>query len=465
MEYCRYHPITPASYHCQQCHLYCCDNCVDEGSQFGHGCFHCKKSVNSLGDRFNATPFWRRLQESFRYPVHRYALSIIFMIAGLTIFTLNYLPLPLLFLFLTYSLFLQYCFSCLESTAEGSTTPPDVTVIYENSILVGFQVGAIIIGSVWGIHKYIHSPGLALFAITVLTVLLPAILINLSLTGSFLQAINPLNSITLILRIGLPYGLLLALIAVMNGSAFVIYEIIFKIGGISTLSFMGLFAVTNYYLIVIFQIMGYMIFQYQGRLGFSARLATEDSRFSRTDIEKELAAIKISIKEGDFDDAAHQYAQLVKTYKNNSQIYRQCFDFLLAIKNEFYLKEFSPVYFNFLNSQNQELEAIISYKKILAAFPNYMPKLASDRLMLATICQHRGDHKLAVKLINGIHKDHPKYEKLSEAYEVMAEALKDLNMAAKAQKALALAAQLKKQQEQQKNQPKSNDGGLSLVDH
>ena len=454
MKYCQYHPIIPATFLCNHCQTHCCDHCVDESGSKGYHCFECKKPTESLGARFNATPFWRRLQESFRYPISSNALWTT-LIASLAMTCVWYIPIPLasLLLFLTvFGFFIKYCFSCLEETAQGSNDAPDISEAYGGGFLLSIQILAIMIGMAYGTAKVFAymGTGAGILVGIIAVVSMPAILINLALSREFLRAINPLNTLGLITAIGLPYGLLLALIFIMLGSVTVINELITPDDKFSFISFTLKYVVSNYYSIVIFHIMGYMLFQYQGRLGFSAREGTNDA-IERDDVERSLANINISIKNGEFDKAASAFAKLVKTNHNHRTIYCRCFEFLLALKNTHYITEFAPVFFRFLQTSSHQEELLPSYKKILMVIPGYQPKMPEDRLAIARACHFRGDDKLAIKLLNGLHKQHPHFKELDVAYRLMAEMLSNIkNMQKQSKQYLMMAEKFSEQKKKTK---------------
>lgn len=74
MDYCKYHPLTAATYYCDACDTKTCDTCCDD-EKIKLRCFSCSKQLESLGAVNYARPFWRRLEESFRYPLKTQPLS------------------------------------------------------------------------------------------------------------------------------------------------------------------------------------------------------------------------------------------------------------------------------------------------------------------------------------------------------------------------------------------------------
>lgn len=460
MEYCQYHPVSAATFKCHVCNSHYCELCVNEASQSERDCFDCKAKCESLGARFSATPFWRRLQESFRYPLHSNALIVLVVASLLSTFSAFYVM-----NFLILGCFLKYCFSCLYDTAHGSMTAPSISSAFEGGFILAAQLFVIVVAVVFAIAFSIFWVGGTFGAIVSIFFLvgMPAVMINFALSNSFFYAINPLNSFKLVAAIGLPYGLLLVLIAIMMGSARVASQL-FMMDGYYFFLYSAIDQlIGNYYLMVVFHIMGYMLFQYQGQLGFEAS-SSEHRSAERLDVDIKMAYIETRIKQGEFDLAATQFAQLVKNYRDDSTVYGRCFSFLIALKNKFYLEQFAPVYLRFLQDKNHHDQLLPSYKKIINALPDYKPKTASNRLVIAKVAHYRGDNRTAAKLLSGLHKDHPDFESLDVAYQLMSTVLHDLgNMDAQAKQYAAMAKKLSdKKASELSSKPKPKKVALSL---
>lgn len=450
MKYCQYHPLTPATYECEHCQTSQCDHCVDEGDKAdNHACFICQNPAESLGAMYNAEPFWRRFQESFRYPFKTETIVFALAIAFLNIVAV-FLPFALIWLLVLLGVFMKYCFSCLENTAKGSMIPPSITNAYEGGIVLALKLIAIlfIIGfSIVGVQIWLGT-GMATLYGVIAVCCSPAIIINFSLSESVLDAVNPLKIIYLISAIGLPYGLLLAIIMIMSGSIGFINELISNDESFISLGLQ--IAVSNYYTIVIFHLMGYMLFQYQGQLGFIARREDEEDKQGRSGAERTLANIEVHVKEGRYEEALVLFQGALKTYNKNKDIYNQCFEFLLATKNLPLIDDFTPLYFEFLAKNQAKDQLTFAYKKILKVYPKFIPQAPEDRLLLAQECKASGDALSTVRLLNGIHQKFPNFARVIPAMELMVEALRDLpNMAAKADQFDLLVKRFKKQKEKE----------------
>ncbi|THB63312.1 MAG: hypothetical protein D6B27_12455, partial [Gammaproteobacteria bacterium] len=60
--YCKYHPDTPARFHCKSCDIDICSLCYkpndDEKSNVKYRCPICQRPISSLSMENVITPFW-----------------------------------------------------------------------------------------------------------------------------------------------------------------------------------------------------------------------------------------------------------------------------------------------------------------------------------------------------------------------------------------------------------------------
>ncbi|MCF6317963.1 MAG: DUF4013 domain-containing protein [Proteobacteria bacterium] len=435
MEYCKYHPVVAATYQCTNCHTFNCDDCCHyTGRSSQASCYLCRNELSSLGVSNNVTPFWRRLQESFTYPVNFESILLIIGLAVLSTIA-NYMPFSFLISLLLTSALLKYSFSCLENTSHGVLEAPDVTQAYGGGFGLALQVIFMVIailGIIWVTNYFLGSMLASLVAI-VLIAGFPAMIINFAMTENFIQALNPMSMLRMMASIGLPYGLLLAFILIMSGSVGVISQFIGH--DFSLVSSILQSIVSNYYTIVVFHMMGYMIYQYQDELGIERISIVRNNKSRKSLLEDNLSHIDILLKEGKLEEAIVLYDEVILSNPEEKNLKSNFFELLLVTKSSKELDRFAPKYFDYLLQSNSEDKLPISYQRVIKVNPKFNPETAEQRFKLAQICQHRGDSKSVIRLVNGLHKSHPAFNQLSEAYTMMANALDDLpNMQAQADK-------------------------------
>lgn len=459
MNYCKYHPLSSSPWFCSYCEISVCKQCVDggkHGDQFN--CVLCGRGLDAQAVASEAcVPFWRRLQESFRYPLNTNSLTLIIgfglvsaIMESAALFFIAAVGIYLMML----SAMLKYCFSCLEHTSLGDMQAPDITEAYGG----GFQtlghlfLMIVFLGAVVMIVAHVFGEALAGLAAMILAMGFPAVLINYALSGSLLSAVNLGSMFRLIGTIGLPYGLLIAFIAIMSGSVGVIHGLIGN--SFSFISSFLQYVVTWYYTIVTFHIMGYMIYQYQDRLGFVAHGNDDVENTSSFSEEQNLhAKINVFLKEGELNKAVTLFEEAVSRFPQSEFSVQRYFDFLVRTRSRENLGRFASTYLNFQLRRSRYDKPGFIYKQIIAICPDYVPEEAELRFYTARASLRSGDPGTAIKLLRGLHKTHPEFEHLIEAYEVMHEAMQSLpNMEEQSLKCKALLAHLRKQKPQTSRQ-------------
>jgi len=421
MEFCKYHPLEVAVYTCNNCHVFQCENCVNSTHANHCSCFICQKEVNQLDNSANIIPFWRRLQESFHYPLHFDALLLIIGVSVLMAIA-SFMPFSLILNLLLTSALFKYSFSCLERTSKGYLQPPDMTDAYGGGFGLIFQLifMVIVIFAVIGATYSYIGPMVGSVVGVLLMISIPAIIINFAITKNMIHALNPTSMMRLITSIGLPYGLILAFIMIMVASVGIIKEFIGH--DFSLISLVLQSMVSNYYMIVIFHIMGYMIYQFHSALDFDTSDHYQALKENKSVMEITLSNIDVALKEGEYDTVISLYSEAIDSYPQQDTLKTQFFNLLIVTQNSIKLDDFACDYFNFLMASNRNDQVSLAYKKTLKVHPKFNPKEAEMRLKIAQICAKNSDAKYVIRVLNGIQKSHPDFKSLKQAFELMAEA-------------------------------------------
>lgn len=421
MDYCAYHPLKAATFDCDHCREGRCDRCVDNDSL----CLVCGRPTESLGARYEVEPFWRRLQAAFRYPFNTGTISLIVVVSVIS-GIVAILPNPLLafglYLASTGAL-MKYSFRALEDTARGRMLAPDITEAFQGGIGLLIQLVLMLLalgGLVFAAGHFLGGTAAALLTFFFI-VGLPAMLINFGLNHDLIASINPIATVRLMTAIGLPYGLLLALIMVMMGSVTVLHQMIGD--DWLVVSYILQAMASNYYLIVIFHIMGYMIFQYQGQLGFHAREDHGDGPAQRSDEDLLAARIDIALKRGDYQGAYTLFNQAIRQYPDNKKFPTQYFDCAHQLEDTTELPKAATAYLRFAQTHGHQARLLTVYNQVKTLLPGFIPDHPDVRLALARDASEQGDANTAIQLLNGLHKQHPDSPKLPDAFHLLADLL------------------------------------------
>jgi tetratricopeptide (TPR) repeat protein len=238
----------------------------------------------------------------------------------------------------------------------------------------------------------------------------------------------------------------------MTASVGIINELIgTRFGVVSSVLEAG---VGNYYTVVLFHIMGYMIFQYQDKLGFTARADHGDRKVAMDDAEKTKRLVDILIKEGQFDLALEELKSGANKFPADPHFARQCFEFILASRNTGSIDEIGSYYLGYLVRRKEFDQLNHAYKRILALSKDFQADTAEVRHQVAQVLQQLGDAKSAAKVLNHLHREFPDYAQLPAAYQLMARCLEELpDMQKQARKYTEFAAKLDKQQKEKLAKP------------
>ena len=462
-KFCEYHSTKPAYWNCPKCGSYFCPDCIVTRKKGGvlknesvHLCPKCNVETSWVGVANIIEPFWTRLPKFFTYPfsLQPLALIIILSIASLILSKLSIIG--LLLKIVLWGILFKYSFSALKATAHGDLTPPGITskTISEDFMQVFKQIAIyIIIGFIFA--WLIPMAGIIVAVLFLIFALLyvPAIIILLVTTNSLLHAVNPVVFTRLAFRIGRGYFLMYFFLFLLGSAPAILGQYIMKFLPAELFELFIGFA-KNYYTIISYHLMGYVILQYHEEVGYQVDYEDfKESVVKPKEIEEDestnmLNRVNIMIKDGKLDDAisfikdttkthpitditlSERYLNLLIMKKQKPAMLKHCITHLdlLAHENikikacELYAKclamnkEFIPTSFalfkigGWLNETGKTKESIRTYNRMIKAFPNdaLVPKayyrcaqIFHDRMM---------DPSRAKKILSALIKKYPEHE-------------------------------------------------------
>ena len=217
------------------------------------------------------TPFWLRLHTFFAYPFS--AWQPIAMIVGGALFSLAAVYLSIFGILVSivlWAVMLKYAFEALRASTQGDFTPPKLSdrVLSEDIHLVFKQLFLFVI-LFFVFFKFIAPLGpvpVIFFGVAVI-LLMPAMIIILTVNDSLLQAINPIYFLGMAVRIGPAYLLMFFFLALLYGAPAVLSNLVMAYVPKEMQIFI-FSAAKNYYTLVSYHLMGYVMFQYHERLNY-----------------------------------------------------------------------------------------------------------------------------------------------------------------------------------------------------
>ncbi len=376
-------------------------------------------------------PFWQRLREISLYPTQPGALITLIVLSLARL--LGLLPgvgriVTVLVLVALY----KFAFEVLRATANGHMEPPENALDMEESVgrqgvmlqgafivlaFLSFIVGGVLLGEdgIW-------------FGIAVSLLLLlgwPGACMSLAIDQNFWHALNPGTWMQIMSRLGWPYFLafgLMALIFLSSANAqSLVQGVLPLLIGLPVLYF-----ISGYALLATFHLMGYLIWQYQDELGYTPdtphaplsnpnadpdQAVLDDVAQMIRDGETDMAyeTLRAHLRERGGTEALHtQYRKLLRLRADSTELIRHG-------------REWLPM----LLAQDREKAAVELCRELVELDPTFVVNDAESNTRLAKRAAALGQTQLALRLINGFHKRHPKSADIPEMYLLAARLLSE----------------------------------------
>ncbi len=292
--FCKYHPTRPAHWLCPKCQTPLCPDCILKREKGGYGlgtkkiylCPQCRIEADWIGASNLIEPFWQRLPVFFAYPFKAQPLSLNIILTIMVVF-FGWIP---FFKFLVLAVLIKYAYMVLRKTVYGDLRPPAYdTIVGLNDITPVLQQWFLFfLLAVLGTFVFAATglPGAALYALAVIF-LLPAIIILLATSERISHALNPVMFIGMVAQIGSGYLLMWFFLALLFFAPSAVFQLTHKIMPPYVTVFVISFA-RNYYTIISYFLMGYVILQYHERLNYT--IEYEDFYDPAAKQQKETAA-------------------------------------------------------------------------------------------------------------------------------------------------------------------------------
>lgn len=425
---CHYHPGDPAKWHCQTCQIHYCSRCMPDADNRNRKAFcpHCNQAMRYLGASTEVVPFWNRVGAFFRYPFHTDPLMVIAICTLVPVIAPANLIGLIIWIVLAVALF-KYTYAVISHTAEGHLRPPPVSVAFTGS---GFDIVFLqllvfaLMGGLVSASAMLGGPILMMLALAFVVLALPASIMVLAMEHSVGAAVNPFNLASLISRIGTPYFLLygyLILVTLASGAAQDLALTHFP----RWLSQPLTGFLNSTFTLILFHMLGYLLFQYQEELGFAADVQ-ESSAAEPSAKDRSLrfdADLDMNLKDGNYDRAQSMLKEALKRDSQNALRIGQLYHLVMARRDIQELYRYHPRILGWLADRNDGeaiAEAISLLQEAEPAFRLDDPELA---VRCARALYLRGEYKPALRLLQDFHKRFPESDQLAPAYLLAAQAL------------------------------------------
>jgi len=385
-----------------------------------------------VGGRQAIPPYWTQFGSFFLYPLRGEALLVC---AGFGL--LSGLASPLFFIglvgplveLLVLVLILRYGYGVLERTARGYLNSNPVflesdhnwTPYKQLAVIVAGVVSLIFMAGIAGFH-------VAMILLVLFLMLLPANIMILAVTNDIVESMSPPRLWDVAHGIGLPYLGLCACLLLLSGSGSALQGLLIPVIPMAFIMVMVGF-VNAYFMIVMFRLMGYTLYQYHEILGFDADVAfdRQDPAVSgKNPAEQAAEHFAGLIKEGHFDEAIALTREEIARDPDDTGANQRLHRLLLAMpdRQEEMLKHairWLPV----LLRKKQDRQAAEVLETVWKYQPDLMPTVANHILPLAQAYFEMRHFESAGRLINGFDRRFPGHRDIPAVYLIGARLLID----------------------------------------
>ncbi|WP_189571265.1 DUF4013 domain-containing protein [Marinobacter zhanjiangensis] len=425
---CHYHPGEPAKWHCGECLIHYCSACMPDANprQQSGLCPHCGRQMRYLGAATEAEPFWQRLSAFFRYPFHSDPLLVIIVCTLVPLFLSPGLIGGLVYIVLLLVL-IKYCYTVIRHTASGHMKPPPVAEAWSGDGfalgLQSFVVVLVMVGAVVSAFALLGPiPGVVVTALAYLAV--PATIMILAMEDSIFPALNPLNITALISSIGWPYFVLYGFLILMTMAsaaaqemAFVHFHpvIAYPLGGF----------LSSVFIVIVFHMLGYLLFQYQEELGFASDFQDEEQPAdpNRDRSRRVDADIDMNLKEGNYNRVASILEEALKRDPANPNRLSQLFQLSLARHDLDALTRHHAKLLRWMAAHRRHRDMKTLLTLLRQHDPQFQPQDPDLVVACADLLFLQHEPKPALQLLKDFHKRFPDSDQIAPAYILVARIL------------------------------------------
>lgn len=437
---CNYHPDSPARWRCDSCEVNLCGSCrlpPKPGGGTVPSCPVCRGTLQSMGVGHAITPFWHRIPAMFAYPLRMGPLVTMISLSAATF--LGIFPLYGWFLYLIpWFFFYRYAYEILQNTADGRMEPPEAPINQAGGGLVWKQLAMfVIVGLVLAGIGRLAGGAMVIFAALFFLVGLPAAIMRLAVTESLTDSINPVAWIRIMAGTGWGYLIMLAFLFLLSaGSALVGARL--TSSGISPYLALpvGSF-VQMYFTLIMFHLIGYVLYQYHENLGYELPESVQESlapapqatgNGKRVQQEAETPTqvrVRILMQEGQPEKAVDVLAEKLRTEGGEVAEHNQ-FRKLLAMTRDRDLQlRHGRHFIGVLLDRGMAARAAEVAGECLAIDADFEPEAPEQVRKLAQAAEENRNPRLALKLTNGFGKRYPGHSDIPANYFLAARVLSE----------------------------------------
>ena len=376
-------------------------------------------------------PFWQQLPKVFTYPANGDSLVkiVAFGVGGPL---LKFLPLGGIWFSLCWLGFMAYCFGILERTARGhlvaaevyhqERTDRDYRPLKQIAILILFF-------ALVGFAKLKMGDVAAQVALFAISLALPASIMVLALEERLGSALNPLKILGTMAGIGLPYLALCAFLFLLMESGSLLAGLLARV--LPALpALIAAQLVTMYFMVSMYYLMGYALFQNHEALGIDVQVEKADAQRA---LEKASGAKGVAdvlgpetrglVADGKLAEASVRIEDRLRKEWDNNKLHDQYAKVLLLEGNAKAITKHVNEYVPKLVREKKVARAVEVYEAARKAVPDL---LIADSTIIVPLAQQATDLRrdtTAFELLRGFDKRFPESPDIPAAYMLAAKIL------------------------------------------
>jgi tetratricopeptide (TPR) repeat protein len=388
-------------------------------------------------DRFSAasgstfTPFWRRLPSFFVYPMQ---MGSMLRITGYSLLGGFAMLLPGIFgellHFILWIVFLKYAFVVMERTAIGRFDEPGGLQDKEegDASQVMRQYGLFVILGLllWGLAELFGEIGFYLGKLLI-DIVVPAGIMIIAVSRSFGQALNPGQILFYIKTIGSPYlalcGFLFSLLESSEWLQGFLYENMDSWLALPLLNF-----VDFYFVLIIYHMMGYAIYQYHEALGVDAAVGFEEAEAKLSPGKKAdpvLSKLSSLIANGQQDEAIELLRGELRTRWDNNDLHERYQKLLVASGKQTEALHHAREFIVKLVNEKRLFQALDLCEQCLKVDPEFQLQDSYQVQDLAVAARMGRRSKLALDLMRRFDRRYPDHPHIPAVYLLSAQILSE----------------------------------------
>jgi len=371
-------------------------------------------------DSSDIVPFWSRLPSFFLYPLHFGAVALI-----LVSMALAYVAQYTFFVFGLLGLisigFVRYGYAVLENTARGHLTAEhlfgedgaDATYRPYKQWAILALIGVLVsIATQW------LGWGLGLVLYLLFMFALPASMMWLGVSDSLLEALDPRTLVFIIGQLGSAYVLLDFFLLMLSGSSAAAFLLIWRWVPPS-LAIPVFFGLQLYFGLVMFNMIGYVLYQYHDRLGLEVHRSVE----TRKPDDKELIAQLV--EENRIEDALGVAYEAQRLSPDDLDAQDRYHKLLLLAKKADKVLSHAQRFIPLLLRKQRNARAMEVYAACRNTKDDFRMESAANQLELARGAAAQRDDRAVMRLLLQFDRRYPESSEVPGAWLLQAKTMAD----------------------------------------